>query len=297
MAPGIDVLAAAEAIAPRPSAAGTGDGAGRACFRSGSRRSSPTRSAARSGSRIFPTSCCRRSTPAVKAVAGQAQRHRGLSHRGGDARRRRYHRSCPRRPLRRRSVPGTLFHRRGRRRHRPSRRLQFPMGLVVGPCGGRVCLSFGPNSAVVPACTTSGATQNVFRRAAISIRISNSQAFSFSRRKASEVCQSLANRARRWSGGRRQGACEAPSEAGLMYPPRAARHRARPRLGAAPPSAPPATRPSTVPGRPGPASSRSVRCRIASRKRPLVRQDTSRISEVLRTGIGIHSQIRERRFF
>jgi hypothetical protein len=40
-------------------------------------------------------------------------------------------------------------------------------------------------------------------------------------------------------------------EAGLTYPPRAARHRARPRLGAAPPSAPPATRPSTVPGRPG----------------------------------------------
>jgi hypothetical protein len=80
------------------------------------------------------------------------------------------------------------------------------------------------------------------------IQISNSQTFSFSRRKASEVCQSLANRARRWSGGRRQDACEAPMEAGLIDPPRAARHRARPRLGAAPPSAPPATRPSTVPG-------------------------------------------------
>jgi hypothetical protein len=51
----------------------------------------------------------------------------------------------------------------------------------------------------------------------------------------------------------------APLEAGLTYPPRAARHRARPRQGAAPPSAPPATRPSTVPGRPGPASFRSVR--------------------------------------
>jgi hypothetical protein len=51
----------------------------------------------------------------------------------------------------------------------------------------------------------------------------------------------------------------APLEAGLTYPPRAARHRARPRLGAAPPGAPPATRPSTVPGRPGPASFRSVR--------------------------------------
>src|SRR4051794_15852823 len=82
-------------------------------------------------------------------------------------------------------------------------------------------------------------------------------------------------------------------EAGLTYPPRAARHRARPRLGAAPPSAPPATRPSTVPGRPGPASSRSVERRIASRKRPLVGQDASRISEVLGMGIGIHSQVRE----
>jgi hypothetical protein len=37
------------------------------------------------------------------------------------------------------------------------------------------------------------------------IQISNSQASTFSRRKASEVCQFLANRARGWSGGRRQG--------------------------------------------------------------------------------------------
>jgi hypothetical protein len=72
-----------------------------------------------------------------------------------------------------------------------------------------------------------------------------------------------------------------------VNPPRAARHRARPRLGAAPPSAPPATRPSTVPGRPGPASFRSARRRIASRKRSLIGQDTSRISEVLGTGISI----------
>jgi hypothetical protein len=86
-------------------------------------------------------------------------------------------------------------------------------------------------------------------------------------------------------------------EAGLMDPPRAARHRARPRQGAAPPSAPPATRPSTVPGRPGPASFRSVRCSIASRKRPLIGQDAGRISEVLRTGIGIHSQVREQTTF
>jgi hypothetical protein len=37
------------------------------------------------------------------------------------------------------------------------------------------------------------------------IQISNSQPSAFSRRKASEVCQSLANCARGWSGGRRQG--------------------------------------------------------------------------------------------
>src|SRR4051795_6341687 len=58
------------------------------------------------------------------------------------------------------------------------------------------------------------------------------------------------------------GGARAPTgtpEAGLTYPPRTARHRARPRLGAAPPSAPPTTGLSTVPGRPGPASSRSVR--------------------------------------
>ena len=33
-----------------------------------------------------------------------------------------------------------LFHRRGRRRHRPSRRLQFSMGVVVGRGGGAICL-------------------------------------------------------------------------------------------------------------------------------------------------------------
>ncbi len=35
-----------------------------------------------------------------------------------------------------RSVPRTLFHRRGGRRHRSPRRLQFPVGMVVGPRGG-----------------------------------------------------------------------------------------------------------------------------------------------------------------
>jgi len=44
------------------------------------------------------------------------------------------------------------------------------------------------------------------------IQNSNSQASTFSRRKASEVCQSLANPSEGWSGGRRQDACEAPLE-------------------------------------------------------------------------------------
>jgi hypothetical protein len=46
------------------------------------------------------------------------------------------------------------------------------------------------------------------------IQISNSQTLSFSRRNASEVCQSLANRARGWSGGRRQDAQWDTLEAG-----------------------------------------------------------------------------------
>ena len=42
-----------------------------------------------------------------------------------------------------RSRPRALFHRRGRRRHRPSRRLQFSMGLVVGRCGRAIRLEVG----------------------------------------------------------------------------------------------------------------------------------------------------------
>src|ERR1700710_858744 len=60
-------------------------------------------------------------------------------------------------------------------------------------------------------------TQSMLQRFALDfdLRIANSRHTSaFSRRNASEVCQSLANRARGWSGGRRQGACEAPLEAG-----------------------------------------------------------------------------------
>jgi hypothetical protein len=71
-------------------------------------------------------------------------------------------------------------------------------------------------------------------------------------------------------------------EAGLTYPPRAAKAPRAPSdvgRGASRRSTF-ATSSSAVPGRPGPASFRSVRQRIASRKRPLVGQDTSRISEV-----------------
>jgi len=92
------------------------------------------------------------------------------------------------------------------------------------------------------------------------IQISNSRASVFSRRNASEVCQSLANRARGWMERWEAPGCLRGTLGGRsMDPPRAARHRARPRQGAAPPSAPPATSSSTIPGRPGPASSRSVR--------------------------------------
>src|SRR6195256_5879914 len=52
------------------------------------------------------------------------------------------------------------------------------------------------------------------------IQFSNSQACAFSRRNASEVCQSLANRARGWSGGRRQGAQWDTLEAGGETTPR-----------------------------------------------------------------------------
>src|SRR5712672_3176696 len=56
----------------------------------------------------------------------------------------------------------------------------------------------------------------------------------------------FANPSRTARGDGAAGGARAPTgtlEAGLTYPPRAARHRARPRLGAAPPSAPPACRP------------------------------------------------------
>ena len=76
---------------------------------------------------------------ACAQLAGAAQRHRGLSHRGSHARRRRY-RGAVLEDLRSAIGAGALFHRRGRRRHRPSRRLQFSMGVVVGSGGGAVCL-------------------------------------------------------------------------------------------------------------------------------------------------------------
>jgi hypothetical protein len=57
-------------------------------------------------------------------------------------------------------------------------------------------------------------------------------------------------------------------EAGLTYPPRAARQPRAPKARRS--ASQRSTGLSTVPGRPGPASFRSVRCRIASRKRPFI---------------------------
>ena len=69
----------------------------------------------------------------------------------------------------------------------------------------------------------------------------------------------------------------APLEAGLTYPPRAARlPRAPSDVGrGASRRSTLATSLSTVPGRPGPASFRSVQRRVASRKRSLLGQDGS----------------------
>jgi hypothetical protein len=57
--------------------------------------------------------------------------HRGLTHRGSDDRRRRYIGTVLEN-LRSQIRPGALSHRRSRRFHRPSRRLQFSRGVVVG---------------------------------------------------------------------------------------------------------------------------------------------------------------------
>ena len=69
--------------------------------------------------------------------------------------------------------------------------------------------------------------------------------------------------ARGWSGGRRQGCCvRHPLEAGGEPTSPGKVNRARPRLGAAPPSAPPATRPSAGPG---PRSSQLSLCPLKDR--------------------------------
>jgi hypothetical protein len=74
----------------------------------------------------------------------------------------------------------------------------------------------------------------------------------FSRRNASEVCQSLANPSEGgWSGGRRQGCCvRHPLEADQWTHLARQGNRACPRQGAAPPSAPPGHRPVDRSGAP-----------------------------------------------
>jgi hypothetical protein len=64
-----------------------------------------------------------------------------------------------------------------------------------------------------PASSRAGGVFSAVRQ----FEFSNSHGFAFSRRDASEVCQKLLHQQTalvRWSGGRRQDACEAPSEAG-----------------------------------------------------------------------------------
>ena len=80
-----------------------------------------------------PKSGCARSPQRLHRVAAAAVRHARLQQGRGDARRRRHARAVVARRWRRRSVPGPLLHRRSRRRHRLARRLQFPVGVVVGP--------------------------------------------------------------------------------------------------------------------------------------------------------------------
>ena len=72
----------------------------------------------------------------LQRLAAGRQRHRGLPHRRGDAGRRRHRRAV----LQHDAVQaraGPVFHRRGRRRHRLARRLQLPVGVGVGACGGQ----------------------------------------------------------------------------------------------------------------------------------------------------------------
>ena len=105
-----------------------------------------------------------------------------------------------------------------------------------------------------------------------------------SRRDASEVCQSLANRAGRWSGEAPGCSNAASSEAGSRNHLRGkatARAQWRRRGASRRLHRPPGHRPF---GAPGPASFRSSHRRIASRKRPLAGQDASRISAGLEDG-------------
>ena len=91
------------------------------------------------------------------------------------------------------------------------------------------------------------------------IQISNSQASTFSRRKASEVCQSLAKPREgmeRWEApGHQWDTLEAGGEPTSRGKATARAQGKAQRL----PALHQTTRPSTGPGRPGPASSRSVR--------------------------------------
>src|SRR3954468_13760910 len=100
--------------------------------------------------------------------------------------------------------------------------------------------------------------------------MSNSHGFPFSRRSSVRALPVPRKAREGWSGGRRQSACEAPFEAGLTHPPRAARQPRAPKARrCASRRSTFATSVSADAGAPAPASSRSVRFKAASRKRPL----------------------------
>ena len=73
----------------------------------------------------------------------------------------------------------------------------------------------------------------------------------------------------------------------VVSPPRAARQPRAPKARRSASQRSTTTRASTVPGRPGPASSRSVRRRTASRKRPLIDRTGNIYRTVGITSIGI----------
>ena len=90
MAPGIDVLAGLKKLRAHHPKAGNGDRAGRLRSEAAGAEHCGRDRQVRSGSPISPISYCADACRGGEGVARQARRDRGLSHRGGDAGRRRH---------------------------------------------------------------------------------------------------------------------------------------------------------------------------------------------------------------